>query len=187
MQRTRETLLGVLRGYDSMEALSTVRWDERLVEKAHGAREGKSNQLPPEKAEEMERAKGTDMSTLFKETDEDVYARVLPVIHEEIARVVSSDSPKDSLLVIHGGIIRVLLRDIFEVGGKDKIRVWNGSVSRVGVSVSKSSTSPLPDAAMDKNSIVVKGELHTWTCALAGPIGDVTYLPEDLRVKRSDV
>mmetsp|Transcript_4561 Transcript_4561/g.8712 ORF Transcript_4561/g.8712 Transcript_4561/m.8712 type:complete len:107 (-) Transcript_4561:862-1182(-) len=91
----------------------------------------------------MERAKGTDLATLFKESDEDVYARLLPVVHEEIARVVSSQEdspPKNNLLVVHGGVIRVLLRDIFEVGGKEKIKVWNASVSCVDVAISKAET-----------------------------------------------
>ena len=173
----------------------------------------------------MERAKGTDLATLFKESDEDVYARLLPVVHEEIARVVSSQEdspPKNNLLVVHGGVIRVLLRDIFEVGGKEKIKVvscdelgggaearppfltlhcankiprpqWNASVSRVDVAISKAetgsstTTSTSPSPIMDKNTVVVEGEAYTWTCKLAGPIGDVSYLPEDLRVKRSDV
>ena len=83
------------------------------------------------------------------------------MVHDEIARVVSSPSPaKDSLFVTHGGIVRVLLRDVFEVGGEERIRVWNSSITQVDVTITKLSD-PTPRCD-NKNIVFVGGAPYLW-------------------------
>jgi broad specificity phosphatase PhoE len=110
-----------------------------LREKAQGSREGKRNDLTLEDAERIDAEAGIDVSSKFRESDEDVKARILSFLSNliegqdgvggeeggkegESSEVPTDDAkpdglPPNILVVTHGGVIRVLLRDIFKVGG----------------------------------------------------------------------
>ncbi|GMI06452.1 hypothetical protein TrLO_g11794 [Triparma laevis f. longispina] len=211
MTRTRETLLGFCHGAHGVapddpglppadvaflpsELFGVpITLDARLKEKAQGARENKKNNITQEVAEAMELELGNPPSSFFKETDSEVASRALEVLEEEIVRrIVAENDPNytpssshSTLLVTHGGVIRVLLRDIFKVGGgpgEERIRVFNSSVSRVDVSIKKRANSEVPGV----NTVRVGEDVYEWTATLVGPIGDTSYIPPHLVTERSD-
>jgi broad specificity phosphatase PhoE len=93
---------------------------DALREKAQGCREGKRNDMSQEEAERLDEAAGIDVASKFKESDKDVEVRVLDLlggIIEDTAATSPPPSHTNVLMVTHGGVIRVLLRDVFKVGG----------------------------------------------------------------------
>ena len=160
MKRTRESLYGFLLGYEMEDfslgpdseapardpptasctfSISPPVYTDFLREKAQGSREGKRNDLTLEDAERIDAEAGIDVSSKFRESDEDVKARILSFLSDliegqdgvggeeggkegESGEVPTDDAkpdglPPNILVVTHGGVIRVLLRDVFKVGG----------------------------------------------------------------------
>ncbi|GMH68478.1 hypothetical protein TrST_g4383 [Triparma strigata] len=214
MARTRETLLGFCLGAqenanatpdesaheylpDDISLPSElysipIILDARLKEKAQGARENKRNDITQETAEAMELELGNPPSAFFKESDEEVAVRALGVVEDEIRRATQSHTSSSTLMVTHGGVIRVLLRDIFKVGGgpgEERIRVFNSSISQINVHITKQQEDTHSDSAAttaNRNMLIVGEEVFEWTATLVGPIGDTSYIPPHLVSERSD-
>ena len=151
-----------------------VFYDDRLIEKAQGASEGRKNNVSLHEAERLENIEildsgGTKGKTRL-ETDEEVGTRVRLLVSDIVANHGRRSGGANILLVSHGGVIRVLLRDVFKVSGDSPVKVFNSSKTEVEVEVHR-----------EDDSIV------SWSRAtLVGEIGDVSHLPAGIVTKRTD-
>ena len=150
-----------------------------LREKAQGSREGKRNDMTLKQAEAADEASGIDWRSLKKETDEEVADRLSSFLDETFRKIHEEESSAATnvLMVTHGGVIRVLLRDVLKVGGgagEPKIQVWNSSITQVDVS-------SRCEAAHEGESAKI-----SYKPELVGVIGNTSFIPPSLVTKRSD-
>lgn len=174
---------------DSLRAF--VRYDARLMERAHGALEGRrtgmslsealelhaKEQQQQQELQQIDSGGGTAFHPLEPpkfETQSEVDDRLRQVVRDIVSRARLARSSRDVdglrewkvLLLTHGGVVRSLLKNVAGVT-RERVKALNGSVSVVNVHEEEGGGGGV-------------------TYELVGGVGDTSHLPVELVTTRTE-